>query len=335
MIYALIDIIAVLVPVLLVVAYVTLLERKVLGSLQRRVGPDTVGIYGILQPFADALKLLVKEMVIPQQSQKVLFILAPGVTLASGLIGWGVIPFGPGLAIADLELGWLFSLAASSVAVYGILFSGWSSNSAYGLIGSLRSTAQLVSYELALSGAALVGLLLVGSFSLTKIVEMQEVIWLAIPLLPIFLIFLITCLSELNRTPFDLVEAESELVSGFMTEYSAFIFVAFFLFEYSGIVILSSLTAILFCGGYSFGIPIPFLYVLAAKPVPFILAAKPVSLSAILLGIKTCLLTMAVVWVRGTLPRLRYDQLMVAAWTILLPLIFGLFVIVLSIWFVI
>ena len=164
MIYSLIDILAVLVPILLVIAFVTLLERKVLGSLQRRVGPDTVGIFGLLQPFADALKLLVKEMVIPQQAQKFLFILAPAVTLGSGLIGWGVIPFGPGLAIADLELGWLFSLAASSVAVYGVLFSGWSSNSAYGLIGSLRSTAQLVSYELALSGAALVGLLLIGVF---------------------------------------------------------------------------------------------------------------------------------------------------------------------------
>jgi len=323
MFYSFIDILAVLVPILLVVAYVTLLERKVLGSFQRRVGPDTVGVYGLLQPFADALKLLVKEMIIPQQAQKVLFVLAPAVTLAAGLIGWAVVPFGPGLIISDLELGWLFSLAASSVAVYGILFAGWSSNSAYGLIGSLRSTAQLVSYELALSGAALIGLLLIGSFSLSNIVEIQEVIWMAIPLLPVFLIFLMTCLSELNRTPFDLVEAESELVSGFMTEYSAFIFVAFFLFEYSGIVILSSLTSILFLGGYS----VPFLFNSFAE---FTSLSSFVSISSLILGLKTCLLIIGVVWVRGTLPRLRYDQLMVTCWTILLPLIFGILTLVVS-----
>ena len=192
MIYSIIDILAVLLPILLVVAYVTLLERKLLGSMQRRVGPDTVGIYGLAQPFADALKLLVKEMVIPQQSQGVLFVLAPAVTLTCVLIGWGVVPFGPGLMIADLELGWLFSLAASSVAIYGVLFAGWSSNSAYSLIGALRSTAQLVSYELALSGAALGALIMVGTLSLTLISEIQQSIWLVIPLLPLTLIFLIT-----------------------------------------------------------------------------------------------------------------------------------------------
>ena len=313
--YPLIDILAVVLPILLVVAYVTLLERKVLGSMQRRVGPDTVGVYGIAQPFADALKLLVKEMVLPQQSQRVIFILAPAVTLICALLALGVIPFGPGLMIADLELGWLFALAVSSVAVYGILFAGWSSNSTYSLIGGLRSCAVLVSYELALSGAALGAVFLVGSFSLTNITEYQESIWLAIPLIPLLLIFLITCLSELSRTPFDLQEAESELVAGFFTEYSAFIFVAFFLSEYCSMVVLSTLTAILFFGGSNSIFGIDWL---------------TLSGSSISLGLKTCFLLFCIIWVRATLPRMRYDQLQVFCWTVLLPLIFGLLVLFIS-----
>ena len=324
MIFSFIDIITVLVPILLVVAYVTLLERKVLGSMQRRVGPDTVGVYGLLQPFSDALKLLVKELVVPQQSQKILFILSPAITLGCALLAWAVVPFGPGLAIADLELGWLFALAVSSVAVFGVLFAGWSSNSAYSLIGGLRSCAVLVSYELILSTGALTGIILVGSFNLTSLVEGQEAIWLAIPLLPMFLIFLISCLSELNRTPFDLNEAESELVAGFMTEYSAFAFVAFFLYEYCSLVLLSGLTSLLFFGGYT----LPSIGISISSIIdPF----NILSLEAIWLGFKTCFLVFCVVWVRGTLPRMRYDQLQVLCWTILLPLVFGLFVFILSI----
>ena len=328
MIFSFIEILIVLVPILLVVAYVTLLERKVLGSMQRRVGPDTVGVYGLLQPFSDALKLLVKELVLPQQSQKTLFILSPAITLTCALLTWAVIPFGPGLVIADLELSWLFALAVSSVAVFGVLFAGWSSNSAYSLIGGLRSCAVLVSYELILSTAALIAILLIGSFSLIQLIEYQEIIWLAIPLCPMFLIFLISCLSELNRTPFDLSEAESELVAGFMTEYSAFVFVAFFLYEYCSLVVLSSLTSILFLGGYNYSVPESLTNLLSYRVIdPF----NIISFEAIFLGIKACFLVFCVIWVRGTLPRMRYDQLQVLCWTVLLPLLFGGFTLIISI----
>ncbi len=252
-----------------------------------------------------------------------MFILSPAITLTCALLTWAVIPFGPGLVIADLELSWLFALAVSSVAVFGVLFAGWSSNSAYSLIGGLRSCAVLVSYELILSTAALTAILLIGSFSLIELIEYQEIIWLAIPLCPMFLIFLISCLSELNRTPFDLSEAESELVAGFMTEYSAFVFVAFFLYEYCSLVVLSSLTSILFLGGYNIpDVIVPILSLID----PFNL----ITFETIFLALKTCFLVFCVVWVRGTLPRMRYDQLQVLCWTVLLPLLFGGFTLIIS-----
>lgn len=224
----LIDVLCVILPILLSVAFMTIIERKQLAAHQRRVGPNTVGYYGILQPFSDALKLVLKETIIPSQSNKVLFYLAPVSTLIFSLLGWGIIPFGQGLALSDFSLGILYTLALSSLGVYGILFAGWSANSKYAFLGSLRSTAAMISYELILSSAILIIILLTGSFNLTNIIEHQQSIWFIIPLLPVFIFYFISILAETSRTPFDLQEAESELVAGFFTEHSSVPFVFFF-----------------------------------------------------------------------------------------------------------
>lgn len=249
--FSLAEVLSVLVPVLLSVAFMTIVERKVLAAMQRRVGPNVVGYYGVLQPFADALKLVMKETVVPAQASTALFYLAPCVSLVFSLLGWGVIPFGPGLALADYELGVLYTLALSSIGIYGVLFAGWSANSKYAFLGSLRSTAQMVSYELVLSSAVITVLVLAGSFSYTAIVEAQGAVWYVVPLLPLFVVWWVSVLAETNRTPFDLPEAESELVAGFFTEHSAMVFVLFFLAEYASIVLMSALTALLFLGGYA------------------------------------------------------------------------------------
>jgi NADH-ubiquinone oxidoreductase chain 1 len=207
----LIDILCVILPILLSVAFMTIIERKQLAAHQRRVGPNTVGYYGILQPFSDALKLVLKETIIPSQSNKILFYLAPVSTLIFSLLGWGIIPFGQGLAISDFSLGILYTLALSSLGVYGILFAGWSANSKYAFLGSLRSTAAMISYELILSSAILIIILLTGSFNLTNIIEHQQSIWFIIPLLPVFIFYFISILAETSRTPFDLQEAENQL----------------------------------------------------------------------------------------------------------------------------
>jgi NADH-ubiquinone oxidoreductase chain 1 len=227
----------------------TIIERKQLAAHQRRRGPDTVGIYGILQPFSDAMKLILKETIIPAQSNKILFYLAPISSLIFSLLGWGIIPFGQGLSISDFSLGVLYTLALSSLGVYGIIFAGWSANSKYAFLGSLRSTASMISYELVLSSAILIILILTTSFNFTKIIEIQQSIWLIIPLLPVFIFYFISILAETARVPFDLQEAESELVAGFFTEHSSIIFVFFFLAEYSSIVLFSCITAILFLSG--------------------------------------------------------------------------------------
>src|SRR3984893_12667042 len=271
----LIDVLCVILPILLSVAFMTIIERKQLAAHQRRVGPNTVGYYGILQPFSDALKLVLKETIIPSQSNKVLFYLAPVSTLIFSLLGWGIIPFGQGLALSDFSLGILYTLALSSLGVYGILFAGWSANSKYAFLGSLRSTAAMISYELILSSAILIIILLTGSFNFTIIIENQQSIWFIIPLLPVFIFYFISILAETSRTPFDLQEAESELVAGFFTEHSSVPFVFFFLAEYSSIVLFSSITAILFLGGYN----LPELFINNTY----------INLQSIILGIKTCL----------------------------------------------
>ena len=316
-VFNLLEVLIVLVPILLAVAFMTIIERKVMGSMQRRVGPNKVGYYGVLQPFADALKLVVKETVVPAHATKSLFFLAPIITLIFRLLGWAVIPFGAGLTISDFPLGILYTLAISSLGIYGVLFAGWSANSKYAFLGSLRSTAQMISYELILSSAILTVILLTGSFNITTIIESQESIWFIVPLLPMFIIFFISALAETNRTPFDLPEAESELVAGFFTEHSGMIFVFFFLGEYCSIVLMSSLTAILFLGGYN----MPELFVNDTF----------INIQSIILGIKTCLFCFIFVWFRATLPRLRYDQLMVFCWTGMLPLAIAFIVLVPSI----
>src|ERR1700709_1933999 len=247
---SIVEVLLVSVPVLLTVAYVTVAERKTMASMQRRLGPNIVGYYGLLQAFADALKLLLKEYVSPTQANLVLFFLGPIITLIFSLLGYLVIPFGPGLALNDLSLGILYMLAVSSLATYGILLAGWSANSKYAFLGSLRSTAQLISYELILSSALLVIVFLTGTFNLSIMIEVQKSVWFIILIFPLYMIFFIASVAETNRAPFDLAEAESELVSGFMTEHAAVIFVFFFLAEYASIVLICILTSILFLGGY-------------------------------------------------------------------------------------
>jgi NADH-ubiquinone oxidoreductase chain 1 len=313
----LIDVLCILLPILLSVAFMTIIERKQLAAHQRRVGPNTVGYFGVLQPFSDALKLILKETIIPSQSNKILFYLAPISTLIFSLLGWGIIPFGQGLAISDFSLGILYTLALSSLSSFGVLFAGWSANSKYAFIGSLRTTAAIISYELILTSCILIIILLTGTLNITKIIEAQQAIWFIIPLLPIFIIYFISILAETSRTPFDLHEAESELVAGFFTEHSSVPFVFFFLAEYSSIVLFSCITSILFFGGYN----LPELFVNETF----------INLQSIILGIKTCIFCFMFVWIRATLPRLRYDQLISLCWLNLLPIAVALIILVPSI----
>ena len=340
---SILEVVLVMVPALLSVAYVTVAERKTMASMQRRLGPNAVGYYGMLQAFADALKLLLKEYVAPTQANIILFFLGPIITLVFALLGYGMIPYGPGLAISDFNLGIFYMLAVSSLSTYGILLAGWSANSKYAFLGSLRSTAQLISYELILSSAILLVVMLTNSLNLTVNVESQRAVWFIIPLLPIFIIFFIGSVAETNRAPFDLAEAESELVSGFMTEHAAVIFVFFFLAEYGSIVLMCILTSILFLGGYlildlsfilnSFDYIISSLYL--SEGVNWILYLEffieditnnsllEGLLYGISLGLKSSLMIFTFIWVRASFPRIRFDQLMSFCWTVLIPVVFA------------
>ena len=313
--FSILEVILVVVPALLIVAFTTVAERKTMASMQRRLGPNIVGYYGLLQAFADALKLLLKEYVGPTQANLILFFLGPIITLIFSLLGYAVIPYGPGLTIADLNLGVLYMLAVSSLATYGILLAGWSANSKYAFLGSLRSTAQLISYELILSSVILLIVLLTNSLNLTINIEAQKITYFLFPLFPLFIIFFIGCIAETNRAPFDLAEAESELVSGFMTEHSAGIFVFFFLAEYASIVLICIFSAILFIGGF-----------LAIVSSEFLIISGLIS--SLSLGFKTCFLIFVFIWVRASFPRIRFDQLMSFCWTVLLPIIIGLIIII-------
>ena len=322
-VFPILEVILVVVPSLLTVAFVTIAERKTMASMQRRLGPNIVGYYGLLQAFADALKLLLKEYVAPTQSNLILFFLGPILTLIFSLLGYAVIPYGPGLTIADLNLGILYMLVVSSLSTYGILLAGWSANSKYAFLGSLRSTAQLISYELILSSAILIVLLFSGNLNLTINIETQKAVFFLFPLLPIFIIFFIGCIAETNRAPFDLAEAESELVSGFMTEHSAVIFVFFFLAEYASIVLICIFSSILFLGGY---LNVAYISELINAELSLSIIFKGVIFS-LMLGLKTCFLIFVFIWVRASLPRIRFDQLMSFCWTILLPIIIAFIVI--------
>lgn len=331
--FSLFEVLIVLLPILLSVAYVTVAERKAMGSMQRRLGPNKVGYLGTLQAFADALKLIVKETIIPAHANSVLFFLGPIITLIFALLGWGVIPFGPGLAISDYNLGLLYSIAISSLGVYGLLIAGWAANSKYAFVGSLRSAAQLVSYELVLSSAMLIVLFITGSLNMTTIIEYQQAVWFIVPLFPVFIIFFIGALAETNRAPFDLPEAESELVAGFMTEHSAVIFVFFFLAEYSNIILISTLTTILFLGGYLLP-SVSFLSSLL-ETTSFInlspFTSMPLvdgAINGLILGFKATCVVFLFIWVRASFPRIRYDQLLQVCWMVLLPLVFAIIILV-------
>jgi NADH-ubiquinone oxidoreductase chain 1 len=337
---SIIEVILVTVPVLLTVAYVTVAERKTMASMQRRLGPNIVGYYGLLQAFADALKLLLKEYVSPTQANLVLFFLGPIITLIFSLLGYLVIPFGPGLAIGDFNLGILYMLAVSSLATYGILLAGWSANSKYAFLGSLRSTAQLISYELILSSVILLVIMLTGSLNISVNIEAQRAVWFIIPLFPVFIIFFIGSIAETNRPPFDLAEAESELVSGFMTEHAAVIFVFFFLAEYASIVLICILSSILFMGGYLYDY-LPFSLFDLVQYIDFDYYLEHINDKSIIsdpiiegliyglvLGIKSCILIFVFIWARASFPRIRFDQLMSFCWIVLLPIVIGFIVLV-------
>jgi len=354
-IISLIEVVLVLVPALVGIAYVTIAERKTMASMQRRLGPNVVGYYGLLQAFADALKLLLKEYVAPTQANIILFFLGPVITLIFSLLGYAVIPYGPGLTVNDFSLGIYYMLAVSSLATYGILLAGWSANSKYAFLGSLRSTAQLISYELVLSSAILLVIMLTGNLNLTVNTESQRAIWYVLPLLPIFIIFFIGSVAETNRAPFDLAEAESELVSGFMTEHAAVVFVFFFLAEYGSIVLMCILTSILFLGGYLLINNLEIFNINIFDCIHFIITHNPVFVEdfnfywisyyiyteyflknsiidglfyGLSLGLKSSILIFIFIWVRASFPRIRFDQLMAFCWTVLLPILFALIVLI-------
>lgn len=298
-----VKILIIIIPLLISVAYFTLAERKVLGAIQRRKGPNVVGTFGLLQPLSDGLKLMVKETIIPSNANKFIFVISPIITFVISLIGWSVIPYDKYSVLADINLGILFLLAISSLGVYGIIMSGWSSNSKYAFLGGLRSTAQMVSYEVSIGFIIVVIITCCGSFNLSFIIESQKNVWFVIPFLPLFLMFFTSALAETNRHPFDLPEAEAELVSGYNVEYSAMGFALFSLGEYSNMLLMSALNSILFFGGW-----------LAPHNV---LTFIP---GSFWFSIKICFFVLLFIAMRAALPRYRYDQLMGLGWKVFLPL---------------
>ena len=297
---------AIIIPLMIGVAYLTYAERKVIAAMQLRRGPNVVGFMGLLQPLADGLKLFFKETIIPSGSNRVIFVMAPMVTLTLALSAWAVIPLGSGLVVANINVGILYLFAISSLGVYGILMAGWASNSKYAFLGAIRSAAQMVSYEVSMGFVIITVLLVSGSLNLSDIVKAQEeTVWFIIPLFPMFVIFFISTLAETNRHPFDLPEAEAELVAGYNVEYSAMTFALFFLGEYANMILMCAMTTVLFLGGWLPPLDMPPFNWLPG-PVWFIF--------------KIMLLLFVFLWVRATLPRYRYDQLMRLGWKVFLPI---------------
>ncbi|MCB4810575.1 NADH-quinone oxidoreductase subunit NuoH [Methylovorus menthalis] len=307
-VWTLIKIIAIVAPIMGAVAYLTLAERKVIGFMQVRIGPNRVGYFGLLQPIADGLKLLMKEIIIPSAANKTLFLLGPVLAIAPALAAWAVVPFDVDMILADIDAGLLYILAMTSVAVYGVIIAGWASNSKYAFLGSLRSAAQIVSYEIAM-GFALVGVLMcAGSLNLGKIVVAQAGgfwQWYWLPLFPLFIVYFISAVAETNRAPFDVAEGESEIVAGFHVEYSGMAFAVFFLAEYANMILVCMLAAIMFLGGWQ-----PLLDVAPFNMIPGFLW----------LIIKVAFLLFFFLWFRATFPRYRYDQIMRLGWKVFIPI---------------
>jgi NADH-quinone oxidoreductase subunit H len=322
-VWALLKIVAVLAPVVAAVAYLPYFERKVIAYMHVRIGPNRVGPAGLLQPIADALKLVFKEIIVPTQASKALYILGPILALAPALVAWAVIPFDDGMVIADIDAGVLFLLAVSSLGIYGIIVSGWASNSKYAFLGAMRAAAQMISYEIAMGMALIVVLMVSNSLNLGAIVQAQSkgsfvdlglglLSWNWLPLLPMFLVYLISGVAETNRAPFDVVEGESEIVAGHMIEYSGMAFALFFLAEYANMILISAMTSIFFLGGW-------------LSPVGFL----PDSIWWLLL--KISFLLFLFLWFRATFPRYRYDQIMRLGWKIFIPLCF-IWIVVIGVW---
>ncbi|MFL2661710.1 MAG: NADH-quinone oxidoreductase subunit NuoH [Alphaproteobacteria bacterium] len=295
----------IIIPLLIFIAYLTYFERKVIGAMQLRKGPNVVGPFGLFQPIADGIKLITKETIFPDKSSKFLFVFSPILTFALALLAWAVIPLDYKIVLSDINVGLMYIFAISSLGVYGVIVAGWSSNSRYAFLGSLRSAAQMISYEVSIGLIIISVLLSSGSLNLSAIVLSQEKLWYVIPHFPMFVIFFISTLAETNRAPFDLPEAESELVAGYNVEYSSMSFGLFFLGEYGNMILMSSMSTILFLGGW---LPPSDFYLFQYIPGYLWFLAKVSFLLFIFL------------WVRATLPRYRYDQLMTLGWKLFLPL---------------
>jgi NADH-quinone oxidoreductase subunit H len=307
MIWIVVKIVAIILPLLLSVAYLTLAERKIIALMQLRKGPNVVGPFGLLQPLADGLKLMFKELIFPKKSDKLVFLLAPMITLILSLVGWAVIPFGQDMVLANINVGVLYILAISSLGVYGIIMAGWASNSKYAFLGAIRSSAQMISYEVSIGLVLISVLLCSGSLNLTDIVNSQSHMpwFIKLLLLPMMVIFFISCLAETNRLPFDLPEAEAELVAGYNVEYSSMMFAMFFLGEYANMILTSAVTVILFMGGW-----LP----------PFGIEALTILPGFVWMLLKISFLLFCFIWIRASFPRYRYDQLMHIGWKVFLPI---------------
>jgi len=309
----LLKIFLIVVPLMLGVAYLTFAERKIIGYMQMRIGPNRVGPRGWLQPIADAVKLLMKEVIVPTRSNNYLFLIAPTLSIGPALAAWAVVPFGDGLVLADVDASLLYILALTSIGVYGVIIAGWASNSKYAFLSTMRVAAQIVSYEIAM-GFALVGVLMAaGSINLTEIVEGQQgsiLHWYWLPLFPLFLIYFISGVAETNRAPFDVAEGESEIVAGFHVEYSGMAFAVFFLAEYANMILIAFLAALMFMGGW-------------LSPFQGIPLLEPMFMwvpGLVWLVLKACLFLFCYLWFRATFPRYRYDQIMRLGWKVFIPL---------------